>query len=939
MLVSDVNEIDDIWTRLKEAYGDHQIMLTKKLAGIEASRKLKGSVQPKTVEVLSAIINTMRDLMKLAKRHSIENKLYYGEGLNRICRQMDVGMRRRWLERSTSDTSTEGEPLWTNLIAFLEKELRVHQQDAIIMNKSAASKSDNDQKPNQRRDSAFFTDGSHPNKSPPKSDDQCHICGERDHVQTNGPGGIKIVQYFACKIFSEWSNAERFKFLKSQGYCVQCLYPGADQKSGKHKEGHCQRDFVCKHVDHAKFSVKKHILVCEEHKHSNENKETLKKYKERCILRVKNLPDHAKNIQLSHYVMSPTKVLRPDSPEKVDQQPASSSFSTSQPEIVHETNPAPVPKPSNVTDHSQNHKTPQALSLSPSIKTIIEPVASETNQTELDSTVLSGEIVCTSSASNIETEETSHEITNNSEQQRYSAMINQEIPADEALKDDNAVYILQTIEIKNELYTIFYDGGCKQFVCQFGAINRIGRRAVMEVEGPTDLGGVGGIKLETPHGIYRVALPLGNGEEAVLTGACLDKITETFPNYPLQGEVEEDIRVAYNNSGGNVRKLPDLPASVGGDISFMFGILYNRYFPTEIFRLPSGLSIFKSRFRNPDGSYGVVGGSHRRFREIEELHNAATTSFLTTQIQLYRCGYQVNPDVGLLGFKEFDTCFNVDESAEDETEAAIDRFNNVETAGIKVNARCPSCKTTYYAPMKNFNDVESAGSEINYRCVRCRACKECKNHERNEMLSIKEEVEDDLINKSVTVDIAARETTAILPFIADQKIKLAPNRIKAEKVYQRQLKVLQDPDDKASIIKAEAALQEMGFVDWVKNLPEDVQKSLRENEVQNFLPWRVAWKDSVTSPCRPVFDASQPTPSGYSLNDIVAKGKNNLNVLIEIFLRWRTHKIAFHNDIQKMYNKVKLQQQDWCFQRIFFKKISTLVSLLKKKSSKQSSTG
>ena len=128
------------------------------------------------------------------------------------------------------------------------------------------------------------------------------------------------------------------------------------------------------------------------------------------------------------------------------------------------------------------------------------------------------------------------------------------------------------------------------------------------------------------------------------------------------------------------------------------------------------------------------------------------------------------------------------------------------------------------------------------------------------------------------------------------------------------MKRLQKPADKQSVLKAEAALQELGFVDWVENLPEDVQKDLRENVIQNFLAWRVVWKeDSVTSPVRPVFDASQPTPSGYSVNDIVAKGKNNLNVLNEIFLRWRTHPVGFHSDVMKMYNRIKLEQSDWCF--------------------------
>ena len=141
----------------------------------------------------------------------------------------------------------------------------------------------------------------------PKNDKQCCICGLQDHVQTNGPRGMKLVQYFACKTFSEWTNAERFNYLKTQGLCVQCLFPGADQKSGKHVDGRCQRDFTCKHPSHDKFTVKKHILVCDEHKDSAENKETLKTFKERCMSRARNLPDHAKNIQL-HHVMSPPKI-------------------------------------------------------------------------------------------------------------------------------------------------------------------------------------------------------------------------------------------------------------------------------------------------------------------------------------------------------------------------------------------------------------------------------------------------------------------------------------------------------------------------------------------------------------------------------------------------------------------------------------------------------
>ena len=55
--------------------------------------------------------------------------------------------------------------------------------------------------------------------------------------------------------------------------------------------------------------------------------------------------------------------------------------------------------------------------------------------------------------------------------------------------------------------------------------------------------------------------------------------------------------------------------------------------------------------------------------------------------------------------------------------------------------------------------------------------------------------------------------------------------------------------------------------------------------------------------------------TGASLNDILAKGKNNMNKLVEIVIRWSSHKAAFHTDIKKMYNSVHLMEEQWCLQK------------------------
>ena len=61
-----------------------------------------------------------------------------------------------------------------------------------------------------------------------------------------------------------------------------------------------------------------------------------------------------------------------------------------------------------------------------------------------------------------------------------------------------------------------------------------------------------------------------------------------------------------------------------------------------------------------------------------------------------------------------------------------------------------------YLGQKVFEMAEKCGSEISYRYINCRNCKSCKEHDHAENISIPEEVEDDFIRKSVSVDIEKR---------------------------------------------------------------------------------------------------------------------------------------------------------------------------------------
>ena len=66
-------------------------------------------------------------------------------------------------------------------------------------------------------------------------------------------------------------------------------------------------------------------------------------------------------------------------------------------------------------------------------------------------------------------------------------------------------------------------------------------------------------------------------------------------------------------------------------------------------------------------------------------------------------------------------------------------------------------------------------TEVMYRCTKCRDCPDCKTNEQIEHISRQEEMEQHVIDRSVTVDKKNCRTVAKLPFIKDPFHRLSPN--------------------------------------------------------------------------------------------------------------------------------------------------------------------
>ena len=63
--------------------------------------------------------------------------------------------------------------------------------------------------------------------------------------------------------------------------------------------------------------------------------------------------------------------------------------------------------------------------------------------------------------------------------------------------------------------------------------------------------------------------------------------------------------------------------------------------------------------------------------------------------------------------------------------------------------------------------AERAETVCDYRCTDCRNCCNCKRGERYEKISLKDELEQALIEKSVTVDIERKVSVATLPIVEE----------------------------------------------------------------------------------------------------------------------------------------------------------------------------
>ena len=159
---------------------------------------------------------------------------------------------------------------------------------------------------------------------------------------------------------------------------------------------------------------------------------------------------------------------------------------------------------------------------------------------------------------------------------------------------DSTIFMFQTIDLHGNRIRLLYDSGGTRTVIKKSAVNIMVSLGLAKLEVPDskEIIGVGGNVTTCTNGIYSFLLPLRDGYIATFSGVCLDKVTATFPTYPLQ-DVEKEVRELCYKQGGSqlVDTLPALPKEVGGDVDILIGLTYKKYFSKEMWESPTGLCV------------------------------------------------------------------------------------------------------------------------------------------------------------------------------------------------------------------------------------------------------------------------------------------------------------------------------------------------------------
>ena len=884
-------DVDSAWSILKNAFGDatrvlqYRLDLLHDLGNLPADVTEKGACNMRhKVEFLIKLENVVKEIIDLGNSdEDLMMLAFNGKTVASIVNKFPNHQILK-LNKVTGRGKQRLVDIHLKIIEFRSEAQDLEKTKSLVSNSRPAQH--RDRVSSRRSADNHDKSSSHISYNPPKRDSECRICCHMKDVLNACP--MQNTVFFenhlsnyatGCPQFIAMDMAERFKIVQEIKMCNRCFHPDVNFTKDHIKDCTAKSGkglYTCS-------KCKLHSWLCKYHKAENQQK--LDKFKK----------DYREKFKLKLVFTANI----PAAPEVVELPPS-------------------------VADTSSDSESLQS------------PTATSQN-------------VCNNKSLNAATKSIKKRLRSNG----FRGDI-RPVPEGESM------FLFFRAKGKINGVNTFFDMGCSTAVYREGVPGTELRGRIIK-KGPFIMNGVGGIQTKA-NDMWLCSLDLADGGKQLVQGLSVNTVTMDFPLINLDDAVREVKADSPDNALLQSCKVPTL---AGGCTDLLLGIMYAAIHPVLIHQLPCGLAIYKSALASHGDFDCLIGGPHKSF-DVYAGHVGGASQLLAHFVQglnEYRtygapkleympCSYeeemfakQLNSVEGdMPEFKASLELDRLDDLVDNETGDLV-TVNGVYDLPV-INLSC-DCKELPYCcfnlssmldkfehspddklrTLKNLLFAQDGGLSIEYRCVKCRECWQCKNADETEKLSIREEQENYLIKQSVKLDFENKSILCTLPGRGPEREFLTSNKDLAIKVYHSVCKRYHaDTKSKELILSSFQKLFDKGFIQFTSELSQEERDLFEFKDVHYFIPWRPVFSNSVTTPCRPTFDASSRTrkrpdgSGGRCLNDYVVKGSVSSLNLLRLVLRWQVGSFAMSGDLAQFYNRCKLATDQWNLQKFVWSK-------------------